>query len=348
MGGDPTRRRVLVTHADQPLGRRIVKSLFWDDRVRRVVAVGDGPPPRSFDHFLAAPDTRMQYARVDLARHRPVSDLFHSETVRGGGIDAVIHVPTHGPIETPGRPLVAGVATRTAEARLVLQQCLQSRRIHDLVVLGSAFVYQLAPGNANRLTEESDLDLDPDAPAELRSWVDCDMIFHGEVHNHELRIALLRLPTVVSTGGAVFLNPFLSPLERGGRRGPDLLPLGYDPLCALVSDKDVARAARLALHSRHAGVFNIAGNEMLPLSELVRWTGHKSLRVPGLLLGAAARAAALAGGSWARFAFDGPSLRYGFTLDTARAREALGFRPGHRIGLARAGDGRLQIETAEI
>ncbi len=347
MSGDPERRRVLVSHADQPLGRRIVKRLFWDERVAQVLAIGDGPPPRSFDHFLAAPDRRLVYARVDLSRHRPVSNLFHSQ-VRAHRIDSVIHVPSHGPGESPNRPLVAGVATRTAEARLVLQQCLQDRGIHDLIVLGSAFVYRLTPGNANRMTEDSELNLDPDAAADLRSWVDCDMIFHGEVHNDALRVVLLRVPTVVCGGGAVFFHPSLSAVERNDWPARDLRPLGFDPLCALISDKDVALAARLALHSRHSGVYNVSGNETLPLSELSRWTGQRSLPVPGPLLRVASRVAGLAGGQWLRVSGDGPQMRYGFTLDTRRAAEQLGFRPGHRIGLARAGDGRVQIETPEI
>jgi hypothetical protein len=45
---------------------------------------------------------------------------------------------------------------------------------------------------------------------------------------------------------------------------------------------------------------------------------------------------------------DGPLLRHGFTLDTTRAQRELDFRPGYRIGLARAGDGQLRIETAPV
>lgn len=342
-------RRVIVTHADQPIGRRIVKLLFHDDGVESILALGDGPPPRSFDRFLASPGGRLRYGRVDLGHHRPVADLFRSPIVRAAAVDAVIHVPCHGPSESPSRPVLAGVATRTAEARLVLQQCLQTRSIRDLVVLGSAFVYRLAPGNANRVTEDSELQLDPETPAEVRSWVDCDMIFHGELHNENLRVVLLRVPTVVATGGAVFFNPMLSgPEGRGILPAPDLRPLGYDPLCALISDKDVARASRQALHATRAGVYNVSGPEAVPLSVLSRWTGHWNVGVPGSLLRTAARVATLAGTGWLRLAADGPQMRHGFTLDTTRAERELGFRPGYRIGLARAGDGRLRIETAPI
>jgi nucleoside-diphosphate-sugar epimerase len=347
----PERRRVLITHADEPLGRRLVKRLFHDEAVESILAVGSGPPPRSFDHFLSNSGGRLRYARVDLARHRPVAELFHSASLRSGAIDSVIHVPRHGPAEEPVRPIVAGVAERTAEARLVLQQCLQTRSIRSLIVLGSAFIYRLPPGNANRLTEESELNLDPDAPAELRSWVDCDMIFHGEVHNHSLRVVLLRVPTVVASGGALFLNPSIASADRHGWLGglrADLRPLGYDPICALVCDKDVAAAARQALHADGSGVYNVAGHEALPLSLLSSWTGRWNLPVPGSLLGPLSRLARLAGSEALATSLDSPMLRHGFTLDTTRAQQELDFRPGYRIGLARAGDGQLRIETAPV
>ena len=82
----------------------------------------------------------------------------------------------------------------------MLQHCLESRPCGASSRSGSAFVYRLPPGNANRLGEESELDLDPDVPPEIRSWIDCDMILHGEVHNDRLRVVLLRVPTVVAAG----------------------------------------------------------------------------------------------------------------------------------------------------
>jgi hypothetical protein len=70
--------------------------------------------------------------------------------------------------------------------------------------------------------------------------------------------------------------------------------------------------------------------------------------VPGPALLAARLGTRLLGGVawWSDAA--GPHLRYGFTLDTRRAELELGFRPSHRIGLARAGDGALTLETAAV
>jgi hypothetical protein len=210
--------RALVTHADEPIGRRVVKTLYHDADVETILAVGDGPAPRAFDRFLAGTDPRVVYARVDLAKHRPVSDLFHSARFREAAIDTLIHLPRHGAPAAESAPLVSGLSERTAEARLVLQHCLEVASIENLVALGSAFVYRLPPGNANRLHERSELDLDPDVAPEIRSWIDCDMLFHGEIHNDRLRVVLLRAPTVVAAGGYVYMNPLLAGRRGQGRR----------------------------------------------------------------------------------------------------------------------------------
>jgi UDP-glucose 4-epimerase len=334
-------RNVVVTHADEPLGRRIVKTLIHDESVDVVLGVGNGPPPRAFDRFLAADSQRLTYARADLARHRAVSDLFHSTRFRAAEIDTVVHVPQHGPSPHNRMPIVSGLPARTAEARLVLQHALEARSVRSLVALGSAYVYRLEPGNANRLRETSALDLDPEVPAEIRSWIDCDMTFHAEVGSNRLQVVLLRAPTVVSSGGYVYLNPTLA-----GRAGPRLRPAGFDPLCPLVADKDLARAVRLALRAERSGVYNISGCEALPLSVLGRWTGRPHLPMPGGLLHMAGRAFSLLGRESRRTGLAGGHLRYGFTLDTRAAERDIGYFPAYRVGLERAGDGLVRLETS--
>ncbi len=333
-------KNVLVTHADDPIGRRIVKALIHDERIGNILAIGEGPAPRAFDRFIAATPPRFSYGRVDLAKHRSSVDFFHSARFRDAGVDTVIHVPRHAS-RAAGPPIVSGLPVRTAEARMVLQHCLETPTVQNLVALGSAFVYRLEPGNANRLAEDSELDLDPDVPPEVRSWIDCDMIFHGEIGNERLRVALLRVPTVVASGGYVYFNPSLS-----GPPGPRPRPLGFDPMCALVCDKDVAKAVQAATHSGSAGIYNVSGSEAVPLSVLSGWTGRPSVPLPGPALRVISGAARWLGREGLRAGIEGAQLRYGFTLDTSRAERELGFRAQYHVGLSRAGDGRLRLETS--
>jgi UDP-glucose 4-epimerase len=333
-------KRVLVTHADEALGRLIVKRLFHDPEIDTIFAVGHGPTPHAFDRYIAEPEPRVSYARVDLAKHRPVTELFHSARFRSARLDTVVHLPQHGALANAAPPLVSGLAERTAETRLVLQHCLESEQIEHLVAVGSAFVYRLPPGNANRLREDSALDLDPNVPPEIRSLIDCDMLLHGEIHNESIRVVLLRVPSVVASGGYMYLCPPLA-----ARFGLSIRSMGFDPICALVSDKDLARAVQAAVHAKHSGIYNIAGREAIPLSLLARWTGRASVPVPGPLLDWISRGARLVGSSTP---LDARCRRYGFTLDTRRAETALGFRPSARIDLARAGDGSLRLETTSL
>ena len=102
-----------------------------------------------------------------------------------------------------------------------------------------------------------------------------------------------------------------------------------------------------AVHARVAGIYNVAGNEAVPLSMLARWTGRASLPAPGPAAATGSRRARACSAPRRR-AIAPSALRFGFTLDTSRAERELGFRPSDRIGLARAGDGALRVETAAI
>ncbi len=70
--------------------------------------------------------------------------------------------------------------------------------------------------------------------------------------------------------------------------------------------------------------------------------------LPAPLLGLLAAAERALGFDSAEASTAGPHLRYGFTLDTRRAAEELGFRAHYRIGMARAGDGSLRLEAASV
>lgn len=350
----PEPQRVLVTHADRPVGRQIVEALLEDAAVLSIVALGTGPAPGAFDRPRSGPGARLRYQRVDLASHRSVTEVFDGATTGEDAIDAVVYVPGHGAQEPeesePGTPR-DDASTRAVEAHLVQRACLRTPRVRTLIALGSAFVYRLVPGNANRLNEESELDFDASAPPELRAWVDCDMTFRGDVLHDRLRVVLLRLPTVVTAAGEIFFHPTLSSIGRESWLGsfrPDVRPMGYDPICALISDEDVSRVTRLALHARHAGVYNVAGPEALPLSVLSGWTGRWELPVPGPLLSAAFQTSRLTGGGWLRIAADARQLRHGFTLDTSKAERELGFRAVRPTGLARSSRGELPIQAVPL
>ena len=161
----------------------------------------------------------------------------------------------------------------------------------------------------------------------------------GAGFNEELFFRL-GLYSLFAFGGYVYFNPALC-----GRRRPRSPALGFDPICALVSDRDVARAVSAAVHSDRSGVFNISGTEAVPLSALTRstrrFTPPESSRRPQWLR----RAIRLMPEKPDLRMSQDSRLRYGFTLDTRAAERELGFRATDLICLDRGGDGALSLEA---
>ncbi len=316
------RRRVLVTHADEPLGRSLALRLMEDPSVERLDTVGPPGAEPPFEHrFAHAPD-RFCHHEADLSKPRDVAELFAKTEP-----DAVLLLPRLSNRDDRGRPWLADVPPRTVETRLVLEQSLEHAAVRQLVALGSMAAYALPAGNAHRLDEHAPLALSPDWPAHLRCWVDCDMMIHAEVHHPTLCVALLRLATVLTSEGEVLLAPFdAGPLS--------MRTAGFDPMCPLVVDHDVVQAAMHALHLGARGVFNVASDQCVPLSMLDRARGTQTLPVPAPLLSLLGQGLGRLGARALADLVESPHQRYGVSLDTTRARTELGFEPAWRIELA--------------
>lgn len=84
----------------------------------------------------------------------------------------------------------------------------------------------------------------------------------------ELDTTVLRLVYTLGRGPQGTLANFL-----GGSRVPTIF--GFDPLFQFMHEEDAARAIVLALEQRVRGVFNVAGPQPLPLSELIRITRRR-------------------------------------------------------------------------
>ena len=117
--------------------------------------------------------------------------------------------------------------------------------------------------------------------------------------------------------------------------------VGFEPEARLVAIKNVS----LAEEHLHDHFPASGGHEALPVSVVRRWTGRRSVPIPGPLLGAVATASGWIGIGAGPPSGLGRHLRYGFTLDTSRAERELGFAPAYRIGLAPEGEGALRVEA---
>lgn len=311
-------RRVIVTHVDSGVGRRLVKALYHDPEVGLVLGMGTGPTPS----FLDAYQEKVAYQRLDLAKSRHVVSFFRSERFARTRPDSVIHLPFVR--ERRGERIPGNVPSLISETRRLLEACVETRgRIERFVYLSSAFVYRPEPGNVNIVSEEQQIDHEGAGDPEVRAWIDADLMCQCELNNPRMRLTILRAAAIVADGGSFVQSP---PLVRGDP------PAGFDPMFSVVSDRDVARALVLALHGDRAGVFNVAGNEVFPRSELVAGGRRLGpLPLPGLVSGALSLLEQALGRRGEDF------QRYGIVLDTRRAADVLGFEPQYRVEVRRQG-----------
>ena len=185
----------------------------------------------------------------------------------------------------------------------------------------------------NVFNETQLLGFDTEDDPQVRAWIDADLVCQGELNGPRLKMTVLRPAAIATESGDLLQCP---PLAGDGP------PVGFDPMLSLVSDRDVARALVLALYADRPGIYNIAGPEAFPCSQLMtREARVGPFPVPALVSSAVSllgQTVGLRRGS--RTAFS----RYGVVLDTRLAEEVLGFQPQYRVEVRRQA-GAVRVET---
>ncbi|MFQ5697366.1 MAG: hypothetical protein ACE5IL_03670 [Myxococcota bacterium] len=320
-------RRVLVTHADGPLGRRLLQALYRDPEVSLVLATGTGPAPAFLEPYAG----KCVYQRLDLAKARHVMSLFRSERFARARLDSVVHLPFETPAVSARVP--GGLPALVSETRRLIDECRRDPGIRRFVLLSSGLVYRPEPGNANLFGEDAEIDFEADDP-QIRTLVDVDVLCQKLATDPELCATILRSASIATDSGSFLLSPPLS--------SDSVPPVGFDPMFSLIADRDVARGITTALHADRPGEYNLAGEEIYPWSVLGEVPPTPfGLPIPGALREVFGTLSSLVAS--ARGTPKGLRARYGVVLDTRRARDLLGFEVAYRVE-ARGERGHCRIE----
>src|SRR5262249_4642376 len=109
---------------------------------------------------------------------------------------------------------------------------------------------------------------------EMQDLIAADLYATGMLWRHpELSTSVLRVVNVIGLTVSDTLSRYL-------RRTTVPTVMGYDPMMQVLHEQDAARATGLALPTGRRGVFNVAGPDPVPLSELVAQAGARRLPVP--------------------------------------------------------------------
>ncbi len=297
---------VLVTGASGLIGRQVIAQLA-DDRAERstIVAmdVRDVPTADRIDGIT--------YVTGDI-RDETIGDVFVEH-----GIDTVVHLAA---IVTPGKD-----STRELEysidvegSRNVLDACLAAG-VTQLVYTSSGAAYGYHADNPVPLCEDHDLRGNPEfAYSDHKRLVE-EMLARARAEHPELAQLIFRPGTIL---GETVENPITAIFDRPVVTGVR----GSDSPFVIIWDTDVAAAIVKGIRERRSGIYNLAGDGTVSLSDIAKRLGKPYVTVPASVL-----SGTLAVANRMRLTQLGPEqvrfLRYRPVLDNRRLREEFGFTP---------------------
>lgn len=319
-------RRVLVTGAANRLGTVLAAELLADPQTELVVALDTRTPE------LPAGD-RLAHVEVDL-RSPELTRLL--APLR---IDAIVHNDVL-QFPEPGRSARLLHDTNVMGTLQLLAAAEALPELRTLVVRSSAAIYGSEPNAPAFFTE----DMATRFPLRTR-W-------QRDVSESENLVGAFarRRPEIVCT--MLRFQPILghtldTPIMR--LLGSPIVPtwMGFDPMVQVIHGDDAVEAMAVALPAAVRGPVNVAAEDTVSLSRVLRRLGKTTVPLAGLagsdlfgpILGLAARLGLpRMDEDTARF------LHYGRGVDTTRMRTELGFTPSlssiaaiERVAMALAG-----------
>lgn len=170
-----------------------------------------------------------------------------------------------------------------------------------VVLRSHAYAYGSSAKNPGTMTEERVSLLPADAPAQ--HWLQAEAL----VSRHP-NWAAVRLATVLSAEEG-------DPLVRKLATKSATALAGHDPNVQFLDLEDAAAALVAAAESDRTGIFNAAGDGVIPVKKAFRAAGTMRIPLPKPLLRLADSGA------------DPDQLQYNWTVSGSRAAQELGFRP---------------------
>jgi UDP-glucose 4-epimerase len=300
-------RVILVTGVSRDLGRTFARAAAAHPNVDRVIGVDVVPPRGDIGG--------MSFVRADI-RNPVIAKVIAKEDV-----DTVVHMSV---ISTPGS--TGGRATmkelNVIGTMQLLAACQQAPQVRHLVVKSTTTVYGASNRDPAMFTETAE-------PRRAAGGYAKDV---AEIEGYVRGFARRRPDVCVTTlRCANVLGPRTeSPLATYLRRPVIPRRIGFDPRMQFLHESDLYGAIAHAIRVERPGTYNVAGDGILTLSQVVRRLQRPTVPVPNLSIG-------LPGSTLSPVS---PELRalltYGRGVDTTRMREVLGFTPAYSTAQALA------------
>lgn len=294
-------RRVLVTGLGSFWGGLVAQQLEADSGVEVIVGLDTTPPEIELE--------RTEFVRVD----QNYSIL--SRIVAATKVDTIIHtflVMNSGVVSSRTMKEINVIGTMN----LFAAASAPGSTVERVVVKSSSLVYGAGPEDPAFFREDMTRTHAPRTAVERSLLAVEDYVRDFAVDNPHVAVSLLRFSNVL---GPAIVTPLSQLLQL------PVVPsiLGFDPRFQFVHEEDVVRSILFVLDHELAGIYNVAGDGMLPWSEVATICGKRNIPLAPVGTGLAALPLRLLGYDLPPETID--LLRYGRGVDGSRLVDA-GFR----------------------
>jgi UDP-glucose 4-epimerase len=301
---------VLITGVSRFLGGHLAAQLAADPSVDRVIGI-DTTPPRT--------DELPQLGRTEFVR-ADIRNPLIAKVVSQARVTTVVHAALlASPRSVGGR--VSMQEMNVIGTMQLLSACQKSDDIERVVLRSTTAVYGCSASDPAVFTE----DMHPGEGGQVgyaKDAVEVEGYVRGFARRRpDIAVSVLRMAEII--------GPTIdSPLCRYLRRPLVPASLGFDPRLQVLHESDAIETLRLAAVSHRPGVVNVAGDGVLPLSQVIRRTGRIRVPVPGSVVGLAG--AVMGNSGLAELtATEARYLTFGRAVDTTRLHTDFGYTPRH-------------------
>jgi UDP-glucose 4-epimerase len=296
-----TGRRILVTGLGTFWGGRVAQALETDPTVEVIVGLDTSPPSVELE--------RTEFVRVD----ENYSIL--ARIVKATQVDTIIHtflVVNSNQMRARAMHEINVIGTMN----LFAAASAAGSTVRNVVVKSSSLVYGSAEQDPVWFREDTPRSRSPRNRVE-RSLLEVEGYVHDFAEdNPHVNVSLLRFSNVL---GRDIVTPLSSLLEL------PVVPniFGFDPRLQFVHEDDVIRSILFVLDQQVPGIFNVAGDGLLPWSEVAAICGRRTIPISPFATGLLSQPLRLLGADLNDETLD--LLRYGRGIDNRRLIHA-GFR----------------------
>ena len=299
---------VLITGVSRYLGAHLAGELVADPSIERVIGIDSAQPRRTDLQRLG----RTEFVRAD------IRNPLIAKVIAQAQVDTVVHTPLLGPARRVGGQLITKELGVVGTMQL-LAACQKSDSVNRVVVRSTTAVYGSDSRDPAVFTEDMHA-IGYAATGYAKEAVEVEGYVRGFMRRRpDIAVTILRLtgllgPTVDSPLARYLAMPFVP------------TSLGFDPRLQLIHETDAIEVLRMASVADHAGVYNVAADGVVPLSQAVRRAGRVRLPVPApaiSLVGALVRNS----GALDLSAEHASYLHFGRAVDTTRLRTKFGYLP---------------------